>query len=178
MVSDSQHKALQNQILNLFDNIQQFKMELASIKNPKADHNLIGSAADQLSAISEETRDATGEIMDATEAIGAVNDRLKSEIKFGGARPHFDEITKNLNRILEACAFHDVTGQRLSKVVQTINAIEGALNSLVVIVGEDAIAALPASADLLASDSTDPVADGPQLKGAGMTQGDIDEIFD
>ena len=178
MVTDNQHEAIQKQILELFQNIQRFKMELASIKNPNADQDLIGTAADQLNAIASETTEAADEIMAATEAIDKVNTQLMSEIKFGGARPHFQEIANNVSRIFEACAFHDITGQRLSKVVKTINAIEGSLNSLVVIVGEDAIAALPAPASELASGYSEPILNGPQLKGQGMSQGDIDEIFD
>ena len=167
MASDPQFDSLQREILGLFENIQKFKEELASIKHPNAEHDLIGTAADQLNAISEETTTAANEIMSAAEAIERVNEQLLTQIKYGGAKPFFEEIGDNVSRIVDACSFHDVTGQRLAKVVRTINAIEGALNSLVVIVGKDAIAALPTIDHALNLDDggIDP---GPLLRGGPM----------
>lgn len=153
MVADVQTHALEREIIGLFDNIQRIKEQLASVKHPKAEEDMLGSAADQLNAIARETTDAAHDIMKATEAIEAVNQDLMSQIKYGGAQHLFEKIDVNVARIFEACSFHDVTGQRLAKIVRTINAIEGALNSLVVIVGKDSIAALPLeAADLPQSD--------------------------
>ncbi len=143
MVDKTELGSLQKEILGLFENIQKIKAELASVKHPNAEEDMLGSAADQINAISEETAAATIEILEAAGAIDAVNQLLSREIKYGGARPHFEKISDSVNRITEACSYHDVTGQRLAKIVRTINAVEGALNSLVVIVGKDSIAALP-----------------------------------
>jgi len=178
VVSESQHKALQREILGLYENIQKFKEELASVSHPHAEDDLIGTAADQLAAISEETTDAAEAITAAAEAIDRVNSELLSQIKFGGARPMFNEIGDNVRRIYEACVMHDITGQRLAKVVKTINAIEGALNSLVVIVGKDAIAALPTYDHGIHGRDDGVTPAGPQSEGEGMSQDDIDDLFD
>ncbi|MEK9722204.1 MAG: hypothetical protein VW405_01805 [Rhodospirillaceae bacterium] len=178
MVSDSQMDAVQRQILGLYENLQKFKRELASVSHPDAEHDLIGTAADQLNAIAEETTDAADQIMAATEAIDRVNTELRAQIKFGGVRHHFEEIAVNVARIFEACGFHDITGQRLAKVVKTINAIEGALNSMVVIVDKDAIAALPTTDHGIHRDDDGIELAGPQSEGGGMNQDDIDKLFD
>lgn len=172
-MSDPQKQALEREIVGLFKNIQRIKQELASIKHPNAEQDLLGSAADQLNAIAGETADATHTIMQAAEAIDAVNQDLLQQIKFGGARPYFHTIADNVSRIYEACIFHNITGQRLAKIVRTINAIEGTLNSLVVIVGEDSIAALPADTRTLGT-----ARDGPALAGEGLSQDAVDKLLD
>jgi len=177
VTSHDQLSALQNQILELFKNIQKVKQELASIKHPDAGDDLLGSAADQLQAITNETGKATDDILAATEAIQSVNDNLKKEIKFGGARPHFDEISENINRILEACVYHDITGQRLSRIVRTINAVEGGLNSLVFAVGKDGFSALPVTDINTLHQQHGRTMEGPSLDPDGNSQHEVDEIF-
>ena len=178
MGSDKQYKALEKEIIGLFNNIQRIKEELASVKHPSADQDMLGSAADQLNAIAEETTDAAHEIMSAIEAIDEINQELMKQIKYGGAKAYFEDIGANVSRVYEACTFHDITGQRLSKIVRTINAIEGALNSLVVIVGKDSIAALPVDAANLNRMDGDIELAGPALEGEAMDQDDIDKLFD
>jgi len=178
VVSESQYDALQREVLGLFENIQKFKSELASVNHPDAKHDLIGTAGDQLNSIAEETTAAADDIMAAAEAIDKVNTELLEQIKYGGAKPMFREIGENVSKIFEACSFHDLTGQRLTKVVKTINAIEGALNSLVVIVGKDAIAALPSTDHGIHKDDDGVELAGPQSEGQGLNQDDIDKLFD
>jgi chemotaxis protein CheZ len=139
---------------------------------------MLGSVADQLAAIAEKTTEAVNEIMSATEAINAVNQDLMKQVQFGGARDYFTKIDNGVGRIFEACSFHDITGQRLSRIVRTINAIEGALNSLVVIVGKDSIAALPVATETLSRMDGDVELADPQLADQGMNQDDIDKLFD
>jgi hypothetical protein len=80
--------------------------------------------------------------MAAAASTQLVASDLKAQIKYGGADRLFDEIRDNVSYIVEACFFHDIISEGRAKVVRAINAIEGALNSLVVIVGEAATAAL------------------------------------
>jgi chemotaxis regulatin CheY-phosphate phosphatase CheZ len=64
-----------------------------------------------------------------------------------------DNIERTLCAILEACAFQDLTGQRLSK-----------LNTMIAAVG---LRAVP----------IDPLLNGPALAGEGLDQGAADAIF-
>jgi chemotaxis protein CheZ len=178
VASDNQNTALEKEIVGLFNNIQRIKVELASVKHPDAEHDMLGSVADQLNAIAAETTDAATEIIEATEAIDAVNQELLKQIKFSGAQHYFENIGASVSRILQACTFHEITGQRLSKIVRTINAIEGTLNSLVVIVGKDSIAALPMETENIISMDGDAEFSGPQLEGEAMSQNAIDKASD
>jgi len=170
--------AIQQEIVGLFNNIQKIKAELASIHHPGQETNLLGSAADQLNAIVEETTEATEEIMAATETIQEVNDQLITEIKFGGARPLFEKIGANVDRIFQACVFHDITGQRISKIVTTINILEGTLNSLVVTLGKDGIAALPMETKSTNRKDGDLELHGPDIGGPETSQEEIDKLFE
>ena len=98
--------------------------------------------AHHLQAILEETMATTGEIMAAAASTQMVPSDLKVQIKYGGADRLFDNIRVNVSYIVEACSCHDITSEGREKVARAINAIEGALNTLVIIVGEDFTAAL------------------------------------
>ena len=102
---------------------------------------------------------------------------LKAQIKYGGADWLFDEIRFNVSYIVEACSFHEITSEGRAKVVRAINAIEGALNSLVIIVGEDATAALTT-----VNRAIDRIDDGIKLGGLqskdGLSQEEVAKVCD
>ena len=98
--------------------------------------------------------------MAAAASTQLITSDLKPQIKYGGADRLFDEIRVNVPYIFEACSFHDITSEGRAKVVRAINAIEGALNSLVIIVGEDETAALT-----IVDRASDRIDDGIKLEG-------------
>ena len=69
-------------------------------------------------------------------------------------------------RIYEACAFQDITGQRIAKVVAALQAIEARISRT-----REAVEAPPEPA-------TPSLLNGPQVPGAGVSQSDIDALFD
>ena len=115
--------------------------------------------------------------MAAAASTQLVPSDLKVQIKYGGADRLFDEIRVNVSYIVEACSFHDITSEGRAKVVRAINAIEGALNSLVIIVGEDETAALT-----IVDRASDRIDDGIKLEGPqpkeGLSQDEVDKICD
>ncbi len=171
----TQHDALKNEVVKLFQAIQDIKVELATIKHPDSSENHFISVADQLNEIASESENASNTIIQATEAITDILNELKESIRYKGALPVFDTLFDHANTVLEACAFHDITGQRISKVIKIVNLIEGTLNSLVTVVGEEGISALPLSESEKGQD--DEGGEGPALHGEGVSQTDIDEIF-
>lgn len=176
--TDPQKAELKKKVLILFQSFQLIKNELASIKYSSDQNDLLGSVADQLAAISDETSSATNEIMEATEGIQEVNDRLINEIKFKGAKPNFDIINTNVNRVLEACTFHDITGQRLTKIVDAINMLESTLNAIATVIGRDALEATDVEQKSIHRDDDGIELAGPQIGGTELSQDDIDSLFD
>ena len=178
IANEAQIDVLKQEVVVLFNAFHRVKNELASIKHPSNDEDLLGSVSEQLAAISEETSSATNEIMEASEAIQEVNDRLMAEIKFKGATPNFEVIGENVNRIFEACTFHDITGQRLNKIITAINMLEESLNALVVTIGKDALESLPVEQKSIHHDDEGLELAGPQVGGPEFSQDDIDKLFD
>lgn len=175
-INKEQYEELSRQIVQLYEYMQRIKEELAHVKHPNANIDHFNKAADQLDAIVQATEDATNTIMEATESTSNIIEDLKKKILVDEVSEKFDKIVDNSNLVFEACSFQDITGQRISKIVKTMNLLEGALSSMVVIIGKDSIAALPVIEEEAESD--DVPMDGPALDGEGVSQAEIDALFD
>ncbi|MBF0562824.1 MAG: hypothetical protein HQL37_12585 [Alphaproteobacteria bacterium] len=173
--SHSQHDALKAEIAKLFSYIQRVKVEIASIKHPKYAIDQFGKVADQLAAIVASTEDATNTIMESAEVIGSTVSQIEEMVRYPEAVAQHEKITEAVNSIFEACTFQDLTGQRITKIIRTMNLIEGTINSLIVIVGTEDVVPLP-----LKGDASVKVDSGIGLYGpsAGVSQADIDKLFD
>ena len=133
--------------------------------------------ADQLDAIVQATEVATNTIMEATEDTAQIIGELKADLSADEKAARIDKIIANSNAVFEACTFQDITGQRISKIIKTMNLLEGALSSLVVIIGKDSIAALPVKSEKRQEGEV--AMDGPALEGEeSVSQADIDAMFD
>ena len=170
-----QYRILKQEIVQLFEYVQKIKEEVASIKHPDMEDDHFTTVADQLNAVVVTTETATNTIMNATEVIVDAANEMSQMVKLQGAQDYFNRIKHQSGYIFEACAFQDITGQRISKVIDKMQMIEGTLNSLVVILGEDGMAGLP----LKEKEAPDDVPmEGPQMEGEGVSQSDIDKLFD
>jgi len=174
----TQYDELSRQIVQLYEYMERIKSEVAAVKHPNAPVDHFNKVADQLNAIVQATEDATNTIMEATEATSSLAESLKDRIRIDEVTQDLDKIVEHSNRVFEACTFQDITGQRIGKIVQTMNLLEGTLSSLVVIIGKDSIAALPVRAEEKNMDGDIPM-DGPALEGdESVSQADIDALFD
>lgn len=174
----AQYDELSRQIVQLYEYMERIKSEIATVKHPNAPVDHFNKVADQLNAIVGATEDATNTIMEATEATSNIAESLKDRIRIGEVTDDLDKIVEHTNKVFEACTFQDITGQRISKIVKTMNLLEGTLSSLVVIIGSDSIAALPVKGEEK-PDGDDVPMDGPALEGEeSVSQADIDAMFD
>lgn len=131
----------------------------------------IPAAADELEAIVSATAQATHTIMDATEAVQTAAMDLDPETQ----AVLFDAST----RIFEACAFQDITGQRVAKVVTALRYIEEKIDALAGIVGANLRQSVDHVAELSEQEFSDEdLCNGPQLPELAKTQADIDALFD
>ncbi len=88
-----------------------------------------------------------------------------------------DQIANEIIKIFEACNFQDITGQRINKVIKTIRFIEGRILALINIWGVDAFLDLPVEIQS-AAEGDDALMNGPQLENQGITQDEINALFD
>lgn len=123
-------------------------------------------ATDELDAIVRQAEQATHGIMDATEQIenliGALDDATQEKV--------LDQIT----RIFEACSFQDITGQRVTKVIQTLKHIEAKVSDLVRLYDGGTSAANSPRSEKVGDEG---LMNGPQLPEEAANQADIDALF-
>jgi len=151
---------------NLASYINNARHEIAALRPTDINTDHIPRATDELDAVVGATEEATNKIMDICDEIGEV---------VGSCSP---EIAAKLNdfttRIFEACNFQDITGQRITKVVQTLKQIDVKVTDLLKIFGngtaadKDSLAVRTGEAALL---------NGPALPQDAVDQDDIDRLM-
>lgn len=182
-MSQQEHMdVLAEQIHHLVAYITKIKRELAAIKHPKASVDHFNTVAEQLNTICETTEEATNTIMESAESIMGHVDELSANVKYPDAQSSCSAILDGTNKIFESCSFHDLTGQRISKIVRIMNRLEGTLDTLVEIVGPQGIEDMPVNEDetiedLIGMRDGDVAMHGPQLAGQEASQDDIDALF-
>lgn len=107
----------------LKDFIDKMKDEMGDIVPDEIKNNFIPIATDELDAVVIATEEATNKILDSCEEMQATTASLDAPIK--------EKVEELTTTIFEACNFQDITGQRITKVVETLKHIEERVNSLV-----------------------------------------------
>ncbi len=153
--------------------IQNAKSEIVALRPDEVKEEYLPAAADELDAIVAATADATNSIMDATEIMERVADKLEGEDQ--------DALMDATTKIYEACGFQDITGQRISKVVKTLEEIEAKVDALVKAFGGEFVG-LKAAKPEAQEKPTGEIADedllhGPQQAGEGISQDEIDRLL-
>lgn len=148
--------------------IAKARREICDIRPHDITEHGLPTAGAELIAITGDTEIATNTIMTAAETILGMtvsSPNLKAAVD--------DEVMK----IFEACAFQDITGQRVSKIVKVLSAIEERILHLVETLGiEDAAG----TADMTAEEKRrhDLLLNGPAIAGPETKQDEIDALFD
>jgi chemotaxis protein CheZ len=130
-------------------------------------------ATDELSAVVAATESATNAILDAVEGIEKSAGTLAPEAG--------DPIRESVTRIYEACNFQDITGQRITKVVNVLKEVDRTVLGLMEAFGivlDPAQAKAIASAPAKAKGGEADLLNGPQMPGAAHDQASIDALFD
>jgi len=168
---------LKGQLQDLKDSIDRTKREIAAVRHPDAgtDDRLLGAAL-ELDAIVTATEDATNEILNAAEDI---DDRVH-KLRQRGLDPEgialLDDINGFTIKVLEACNFQDLSGQRTTKVIKTIHYLEERIGTMIDIWGAEEFRGVEVAVE--EQDPDQALLQGPQSQGQGVSQGDIDSLFD
>ncbi len=167
------HVGLHNEIEDLAEYIRRAREEIAAIEPSDISDRHIPLATDELDAVVQATEEATGAILDAAEELEALGSTLDG--------PHAKKIIEVTTKIYEASNFQDITGQRITKVVNTLRYIENRITALNAAFGggvDDDRDAQKRSRANNAPVTEASLMNGPQLPGAGNSQDDIDRLFD
>ena len=135
------------------------------------------SMSDQLDAIVKATEEATDTIMGCVEKNDDIIVELKKSITDPDQVNQFDQISAHSADVFEACSFQDITGQRFSKVVKSVTYVEDRVNALIEVWGKDEIDKIEVKPDKEKTED-EKLLHGPALEGEGISQDEIDKLFD
>lgn len=156
------------------------KDEVVAMNAGKSPGTDISRATDELNAVVAGTEQATESILSAAENIDQDATTLLAKLDDAGDQGLADDIQQQVIRIFEACNFQDLTGQRVSKILTTINFIEVRVERMTEILGQ-ARQGATAALTMETSETDDlSLLNGPALEGDTDTisQAEVDEIFE
>ncbi|MBL4801270.1 MAG: protein phosphatase CheZ [Emcibacter sp.] len=153
----------------LADYIDDARLEISSLSPEHSDSVGIPRAGLELEAIVQQTESATNTIMSAAEKI--------MEADSEDLEAYTATVNDAVMQIFEACSFQDITGQRISKVVSTLEHVENRVSRLVNILG---VMDNPEEKENTPKEEIDEDAallNGPALDGEGIQQSEIDALL-
>lgn len=143
------------------------KVEIAALQVDDITGRDIPFATDELDAIVEHTAQATNAILESCELLDDVAGTVSGEPA--------EKLQTATTRIYEACSFQDITGQRITKVVSTLKAIEGKVAQIIHTFGRSTLQEAPEPCAAAFSEAD--LLNGPQLPAHAMDQSDIDKLL-
>ncbi|MDA0240190.1 MAG: protein phosphatase CheZ [Proteobacteria bacterium] len=168
---------LTQEFQGLWRYVERVRKEIAGMYKPADDDHKINSMGEQLDAIVTATEEASNTIMNAMERSDNAVAKLRHVITDPAQLALLDEITGSSNDVFEACAFQDITGQRINKVVKSITFVEQRISALAEIWGKGELEKVEVEPEKEKTEN-EKLLNGPQLAGQGLSQNDIDSLFD
>jgi chemotaxis protein CheZ len=166
--------------------IQETKRHVVAFHASTSHTVTVNHAAGELGAVVVDTESATNAILAAAERIEMLAGVIQSEKTTQAMKQRAGEIASMVMSIYEACNFQDLTGQRITRVCDTLGFVEervgrmteiwGGLDSLSHVMAQE----MENLANKQEALGTHALAAGPALVGSDghVGQDDIDALFD
>lgn len=168
------------ELAEMYRAIADTKQEIATLHHNSFSREAQSAVSDELDAVVGHTEQATETILTAAETIETSANDLVASLKLEGNNQMAADIQDQILHIFEACNFQDLTGQRITKVVNTLKFIEERISGIMEIWGgEDGFK------NVVPEHTKKPQGDAALLHGPAMnddptsaSQDDIDALFD
>jgi len=149
--------------------IEGLRKEIVKVRADDISNNKIPEMGKELSAIVESTEGATNSIMEAAETV--------LEIETDNFEDYKQAVSDQMMTIFEACSFQDLTGQRVTKIVQTVEIIEERINLLceMLDMGDENLP--EEELNQKQKRNKELLLNGPANEGEGVDQSAIDKLF-
>jgi chemotaxis protein CheZ len=147
--------------------IKQTRTEISNLRPNDLSEDQIPGAGAELHAVVKHTAEATNAIMAAAEEVMSADT--------SDAKAYQDMVSGKMMEIFEACTFQDITGQRIRKVVDTLDHIEKRLERFATVMGVEDAAIVETDEDRRKREN---ILNGPALNGPEVAQDTIDAMFD
>lgn len=163
---------LHKDLIEMAEAISQTRAEISSMRSENPDGCQFSTATEELDAIVEATEKATSDILEAAEDIQEFAWVLREK---GSEDEACDRLDARATDIYTACSFQDLTGQRTSKVVNTLRFLETRVLAMIDIWGLEDIDVRDRTTDDERDDSH--LLNGPARKGEGVNQSEVDQMI-
>lgn len=169
-------ETLRKELMGLFQYIQRVRMEIANISRPADEDYHFESMAEQLDSVVKATDEASNTIMGAVETNEEIVGKLRALVTDPAQKKLLDDLSNNDMSILEACAFQDLTGQRVNKVAKSVTYVEARVNALVEVWGREELEDVVI--EKVEKTADEKLLHGPQDADKAISQAEIDSLFD
>ena len=126
---------IKDELTQIHDAIAETKREIATLHDAGRDDLKVSRMTDELGAIVEGTEEATEMILSAAEVIDNNATDLIATLRQQANKDQACDIQEQVVKIFEACNFQDLTGQRITKVVNAFLFIEQRVDRMMEIWG-------------------------------------------
>jgi len=165
-------RRLKTEMDSITDAIGKTKQEIATIHYAGAQGREISKATDELGAVVNATETATNSLLEHAEAIDEIGSNLAARLT-GDDKALAQQLNDHVMGIFQACNFQDITGQRITKVVETVRFIEKRVGQMIEIWGgiESFKNVSPLEDENRKGDRA--LLNGPALEGEGLSGQDL-----
>lgn len=160
-------RTIYRELREISDYILNMRTEIAHLRAGDLQSNRLPRAGEDLGAIVLATEEATNSIMEAAEAMMEAAGKDEATLR--------NVVNDKVMAIFEACSFQDLTGQRIARVISTLEHIEERIGRFASAVKTDADAVEPESAR--EKRARELLLHGPQDKSVAIDQTDVDALF-
>ncbi len=162
--------AVYRELREIAEYIASMRQEIGALQVNDLKHTRIPAAGQELDAIVKATEKATNTIMGSAEIVMAAD--------ASDADAYKALVDAKMLDIFEACSFQDITGQRIAKVVETLEHIEARVSRFAAAVQtKDMEVALSDHEREREERKQKFMLHGPQLDGQGIAQNEVDQLF-
>ncbi|WP_417317905.1 protein phosphatase CheZ [Emcibacter sp.] len=159
----------QDELRDLLQFIDKAKSDISQIRPKDLSERQLPEASDQLDAVVSATEEAASSIMDAAEELGDLAASAEGEMA--------EKLETLSTKIFEASSFQDITGQRVTKVVNTLRHLEEKLSELAKAIGDNEVYEEGANAKAPEDMEAHELLHGPQLEETANDQDSIDALL-
>jgi chemotaxis protein CheZ len=173
-------RELKDETDSIFRAINRTKQEIAALHVSGLNSEGNGRVRQELDAVMDGAEHSIEKILAAAEAIDEAANTLSAVLQQEQNQALAQDIRDDVIQIFEACNFHDLAGQRIGKVLTTLQFVEDRVTRMMEIWGGiEAFRDHAAAARAERAGSTPFLLNGPKLDGdkGHVSQADIDAMF-
>jgi len=162
-----------NDFHDIMTKISQTRQDMVHLNIKSEDDCPIADAENELKMVVKATEDATNRIMGSAETIMTADPKDTAN--------YHRVVEQNIMEIFEACSFQDITGQRINRVVETLEFVDFRVHKIARLLGiEDEFGRRDFDEEAFherRKRKENLILHGPQDTGQAVSQDAIDDLF-